>query len=256
MVSKKWADAVSAFDEADRSRLLGPGDLEQWSLAIECTGRTADAIDPLTRALSGYCAEGMPLRAAVPALTLSKIHLEKGEMAVANGWHRRAGDLIGDDSPNREYGLWCWMGGRLAAAEGEPERALALADKAYQIGKTLGDAAVELLGLIYRGFFELCLGETDAGREDQDLAAALGLSSDIDPIVGAILYCNILWACRNFGDWARANQWSLSYQRWSQASRARLLGIMPPPPGRGSWPAGDPRGGGSPCARLTRATRL
>ena len=49
MVSKKWADAVSAFDEADRSRLLGPGDLEQWSLAIECTGRTADAIDPLTR---------------------------------------------------------------------------------------------------------------------------------------------------------------------------------------------------------------
>ncbi len=92
-------------------------------------------------------------------------------------------------------------------------------------------------GLIYRGFFELCLGETDAGREDQDLAAALGLSSDIDPIVGAILYCNILWACRNFGDWARANQWSLSYQRWSQACgldfsgscrlhRAEVLGLQ------------------------------
>ncbi len=234
--SKRWADAVSAFESANRRGLLAPADLEQWALAIECTGRVGDAIDPLKRALSGYCAEGSPLRAVNPALTLSKIHLERGEMAVAKGWHRRAADLLGDNAHSREYGLWCWMGGRIAAAEADPERALGLADRAYDIGRALNDPVVESLGLIYRGFFKLCLGETDAGRDDQDLAAALGLSSDIDPIVGGILYCNILWACRNFGDWARANQWTLSYQRWSLDSgldfsgscrlhRAEVLGL-------------------------------
>src|SRR5262249_55942477 len=144
--------------------------------------------------------------------TLAKIHVERGELAVAKGWHKRAAALIGPASESREYGLWCWMGSRIAAAEGEPEQALALAEQGYAIGRQLDDPVVESLGLVYRGFFKLCLGETDAGLADQDFAAALGLSSDLDPVVGGILYCNVLWACRNFGDWARANQWTLGYE--------------------------------------------
>jgi len=238
VAAKRWSDAVAAFERADAAQPLSATDLEQWALAIECTGRTSDAIEPLTRSVAAYCQDDDRLAAVDPALTLSKIHLEKGELAVAKGWHGRAAELIGDATQSREYGLWCWMGGRIAAAGGEPEQALALAEQAYRIGKALGDPVVESLGLIYRGFFKLCLGETKTGLEDQDLAAALGLSSDIDPIVGGILYCNILWACRNFGDWARANQWTLGYQRWCRACgladlsgscrlhRAEVLGVQ------------------------------
>jgi tetratricopeptide (TPR) repeat protein len=156
---------------------------------------------------------------------------------VAKGWHSRAGELIADERESREHGLWCWMGSRLAAAESEPEKALALATEAYELGRLSGDPVVESLGLIYRGFFELCLGETEKGLEDQNIAAALGLSSDIDPVVGSTIYCNILWACRNFADWARANHWSVNYERWCRSSgldnlsgscrlhRAEVLGI-------------------------------
>jgi tetratricopeptide (TPR) repeat protein len=180
---------------------------------------------------------GHSLRAAAPAITLAKIHLERGELAVAKGWHKRAAALIGAAQESREYGLWCWMGSRILAAEADPQRALALAEQAYTIGKNLEDPVVESLGLIYRGFYKLCLGETESGTEDQDLAAALGLSSDVDPVVGGIPYCNILWACRNFGDWARANQWTLGYERWCSACgiedlsgscrlhRAEVLGV-------------------------------
>lgn len=214
IAARTWQEAATLFAKADAADELLTADLEDWALAIECRGRPGEAIAPLTRAVAAYSMAGQPLQAARPAITLAKIHLERGELAVAKGWHKRAAALIGGHSKSREFGLCCWMGGRLAAAESETEQALAMAEQAYAIGRDLEDPVVESLGLIYRGFFKLCLGETQAGLEDQDCAAALGLSSDIDPVAGGILYCNILWACRNFADWARANQWTLGYERW------------------------------------------
>lgn len=212
--ARHWKEAAAAFAAADAADELLPADLEEWALAIECCGRPPDAIAPLTRAIAGFSMGGQRLRAAHVALTLARLHLEKGELAVSGGWQKRAASLIGPAHDSREHGLWCYMGARLAAAQGETEQALALAEQACAIGRKLEDPAVESLGLVYRGFFKLCLGETKAGLEDQDFAAALGLSSDIDPIAGGILYCNILWACRTFGDWARADQWTTGYERW------------------------------------------
>lgn len=214
IASRKWREASAAFAAADAEAVLSPADLEEWALALECCGRPADGIPLLTRAVAGYSMGGQRLRAAHAALTLARIHLEKGELAVCNGWHKRASALIGPTGENREQGLLHYIGARIAGAEGDSERALALAERAYALGRKLEDPVVESLGLVYRGFFKLCLGETKAGLEDQDFAAALGLSSDIDPIAGGVLYCNILWVCRNFADWARADQWTLSYERW------------------------------------------
>jgi DNA-binding winged helix-turn-helix (wHTH) protein len=214
VAAQTWQTAAALFAEADGADTLLAADLEDWALALECCGRPGEAIAPLTRAVAAYSMAGQNLRAARPAVTLAKIHLEKGELAVAKGWHRRAAALIGTDADSREFGLCCWIGARLTAAEGNIEQALALSQQAYTNGRDHDDAVVQSLGLIYRGFFKLCLGETEAGLEDQDFAAALGLSSDIDPVAGGILYCNILWACRNFGDWARANQWTLGYEQW------------------------------------------
>jgi hypothetical protein len=78
--------------------------------------------------------------------------------------------------------------------------------------------------LVYRGFYRLSVGDTRAGLADQDHAAALALSNNVDPITGGVLYCNILWACRTFGDWARANEWTLGYQGFCTASRMRFSG--------------------------------
>ncbi|MBZ9731940.1 MULTISPECIES: winged helix-turn-helix domain-containing protein [unclassified Mesorhizobium] len=237
VAARKWHDAAASFTQADAADELLTADLEEWALALECMGRPAEAIPLLARAVTAYGVAGERLRAASPAITLARIHLERGELAVAKGWHKRAAQLIDTASDSREHGLWCWMGARIMGAEAEPEQALALAEQAFAVGRHLDDPVVESLGLIYRGFFKLCLGETKAGQEDQDLAAALGLSSDVDPIVGGILYCNILWACRNFGDWSRANQWTLGYEDWCRGHgledlsgscrlhRAEVLGV-------------------------------
>ncbi|WP_210388516.1 winged helix-turn-helix domain-containing protein [Mesorhizobium sp. 131-2-1] len=238
VAARKWHEAAASFAEADACDELLTADLEEWALALECMGRPSEAIAPLTRAVTAYGVAGERLRAATPAIALARIHLERGELAVASGWHKRAAALIGTATDSREHGLWCWMGSRIRGAEAEPEQALAFAEQACVVGKHLEDPVVESLGLIYRGFFKLCLGETKSGLEDQDFAAALGLSSDVDPVVGGILYCNVLWACRNFGDWARANQWTLGYEDWCRGHgledlsgscrlhRAEVLGVL------------------------------
>ena len=108
--------------------------------------------------------------------------------------------------------------------EGDPQRALALAEATYLLRTEARYVEIEALGLMYRGFFKLSLGDTHGGLADQDHAAALSLSSNVDPITGGTLYCNILWACRTFGDWARANQWTLGYREFCTSSRMDFSG--------------------------------
>lgn len=212
----RWAEAIQAFQRSDAAGLAEAADLEQWALAHECNGEPGLAIDPLSRAVAAYGMGGNPLGAAHAALRLCKIHLVRNETAVAKGWARRAADLIGDNRENREFGLLLWMQARLCSSEGQPERALELADQAYALGRAIQDQEVEAVTLMFRGFFRLILGQTRDGIADQDHAATLALSPAIDPVHRSTMYCVILWTCRNMGDWARAVQWTLEYQRWAQ----------------------------------------
>ncbi|TBR30173.1 MAG: hypothetical protein EPO10_04130, partial [Reyranella sp.] len=92
IAARKWKEAADAFAaaDADAEGALLPADLEDWSLAIECIGHPSDAVPHLTRAIAGYSMSGQRLRAANAAISLSRIHLEKGELAVSSGWHKRA----------------------------------------------------------------------------------------------------------------------------------------------------------------------
>ena len=49
-------------------------------------------------------------------------------------------------------------------------------------------------------------------------------SSQVDPITGSLVYCNILWSCRTFADWPRAIQWSEGFESWCAASFAEKPG--------------------------------
>jgi DNA-binding winged helix-turn-helix (wHTH) protein len=220
---QRWNDAVALYSKADAASTSTGTDLDCWALALQCLGQPSDAIPVLIRAVATHTQAGDSDAAATAAITLSSIHLERGEAAVAKGWLARAQDLVAR-SDSLASGRMYWMQSRVAAFEADPARALKLAEAAYEFGRRRGSVEIEALGLMYRGFYRLSLGETGAGLADQDHAAALALSSDLDPITGGILYCNILWACRTFGDWARANQWTLGYQEFCTSSRMGFSG--------------------------------
>jgi len=220
----RWSDAASLYGNADNADPLAGEDLDRWALALQCLGTPSDAIPVLVRAVAAHSQVHNDNLAAASAVALSTIHLERGEIAVSKGWLARAQELISAIPESLTEGLLLWMQSRVAAFESDTQQAFDLADAAYNFGLRRGDVRIEALGLMYRGFFRLSLGDTHGGLADQDHAAALALSNNIDPLAGGVLYCNILWACRTFGDWARANQWTLGYRQFCRDSRMEFSG--------------------------------
>jgi DNA-binding winged helix-turn-helix (wHTH) protein/tetratricopeptide (TPR) repeat protein len=224
IAEQRWSEAAALFGECDATDELSAEDLDRWALALQCLGKPSDAIPILVRSAALHTQADRRDLAAECAVSLSTIHLERGEPALAKGWLSRAQDLVATHPDSLAAGLLLWMSGRVASFEGDLQGALELAGKAYDFGRKIGDFRIESLGLMYRGFFRLSLGETRAGLADQDHAAALALSNKLDPITGGVLYCNILWACRSFGDWARAAQWTVGYQQFCTTSRVGFSG--------------------------------
>jgi DNA-binding winged helix-turn-helix (wHTH) protein len=236
IAGQRWREAVTLYQKLDVGGALKGKDLERWSLALQCLGKPPEAIPVLVRAVAAYMQEGDTDAAAVSAVALATIHFERNEGAVAKGWFARAQDLIDDAPDSSAVGQVLWLQSRFAASEGDVQQALDLAEATYNFGLRRRDPRSEALGLMYRGFYRLSLGDTRAGLADQDHAAALYLSNNLDPVTGGVLYCNILWACRTFGDWARADQWTLGYKQFCtdngmefsgpcQLHRAEVLGI-------------------------------
>jgi DNA-binding winged helix-turn-helix (wHTH) protein len=224
VTGRRWNDAAALYEKLDKTGTLPGKDLDGWGLALQCAGKPSDAVPVLVRAAAAHTQSGSADEAAASAVALSVIHLERGELAVAKGWLARAQDLIAAIPDSSKAGDILWMQSRVALTEGDLQKALALAHAAYDVGRQRGDVRIESLALMYRGFFKLSLGDTGGGLADQDHAGALGLSKSVDPVTGGTLYCNILWACRTFGDWARANQWTVGYQQFCSDSGMRFSG--------------------------------
>lgn len=233
---QRWSDADVLYSGLKDSAALEGADYDLWAMALQCLGHPSKAIPILLDAVNAHSEASSYGAAAASAVVLSTIHLERGEMTLAKGWLARAQDLVQNLPDCAAAGRLLWMKSRVAMVDGDMQSAIALANAAYEHGRQTRRTDTEALGLMYRGFHRLSLGDTEAGIADQDHAATIALSSNIDPITSGVLYCNILWACRSFGDWTRADEWTLGYQRLCtdnrmgfsgscQLHRAEVLGV-------------------------------
>lgn len=221
---RDWAAIIAELSLRQRQRPLVGEELELWAFALECSARSAEAAPLLSSAVETYSRENAPRAAARCATTSAKIHLERGEVAVARGWIARAGAMLSGPETCEEAAYLLWMRGRLAAFLGDLEQAFALTSGAHEAAERSGSVPMAALALAYVGFFNISLGRTHKGLEQQDHAAALAMSAEVDPITGALIYCNILWSCRCFADWSRAKQWSIGFDAWCEANFARVGG--------------------------------
>ncbi len=221
---RDWSAATKLFAHLADNEDLSPADVDLWALVVECGGRPTEAIPVLARAVAAHVEAGDLARAARSAVTLAKIQAERGSGAVAEGWLERAASLLSQSPDDATQAYLLWMRSRLASSGGRPEEALQLASAAYAIAENCDDPGLRALTLTYKGFFNLALGKIEEGSEQQNHAAAIALSSQVDPITGSLVYCNILWSCRTYADWPRARQWSEGFESWCTASFAQTSG--------------------------------
>jgi tetratricopeptide (TPR) repeat protein len=146
------------------------------------------------------------------------------EVSTARGWLRRAETVLPESPRTREHGYHAGLSSRFAVGAGEFEEATAHAERAIAIGRELADVDIELLGMNYLGMALVARGDVRRGQEVHDEAAAIALSGagTASPIIGGLVYCGLIWTCRNRGDWQRASEWTQSYVRWCEQRSVEL----------------------------------
>ena len=171
-------------------------------------------MQPRERAVAAHLGGGNRRGAARAALLLAQISFERRESAVAKGWQRRAATFLCGLEQSREHGLLCFLQARIGLFDGAFEEALQQAIRTRAIGEALADADLEAMGLLYAGHARLALGDVQRGVDVQNEAAAAVLGGGISRWVGALVYCGVIWACRNRADWNRAAEWNEQFSRW------------------------------------------
>lgn len=214
----QWQAALEAFAQADRTSPLTAECLERWAIAAQCAGDLASAVAPLERAAVAYSSRGECEAAARATISLARIQLESLDVAVAQGCLRRAARLLSGVPRNEQHGFLAWMSARLHLYNGDLPEAIRCAIEARDIGHELQNADIESMGLVLWGIGLQAGGDTPAGMELQNEAAAAVLAGDVSPLVGGIVYCGVISSCCNSEDWQRAEQWTDSFTRWSERS--------------------------------------
>jgi tetratricopeptide (TPR) repeat protein len=101
--------------------------------------------------------------------------------------------------------------------------ALERAEAAERIGRQCHSADLIALGLIYQGHASLATGQIEKGAAKFDEAATLVLGDNVQPLAGGLVYCGVLFASTNRGDWTRAIQWNESFDQWCRRSKVNAF---------------------------------
>lgn len=224
MRRSEWDEAVAQFIHADRSDSgLDVVALLDWARAAQCSGRLASAVEPLERALRQQALEGHREAAAKTTVELARVQAERGQNVAAEGWLKHAERLVVGSDNCEAAGHVAWLKARFCVAGGQYGAALEFAAEAERIGRRHNNADVVALGLIFQGHASLALGQIESGVAKFDEAATLVLGDNVEPIAGGLVYCGVLFASTNRGDWTRAIQWNESFDQWCRRSKVNAF---------------------------------
>jgi class 3 adenylate cyclase len=211
-----WRDAFDLLSAADAESTLAPQDLELLAEAAEWTGRLNESIGAYERAYARYLDGGSSHRAAYVAIMLAVQYRNKAAQAIATGWHSRAARLLESLPESIEHGYLAHQKATFALGRGELDEALEKAKHAVEIAARFGDRSLEALGLLRQGIVLIKQGGLDEGLALVDEASAAAVGGELDPLATGVIYCATIDACRDLGDYARAQEWTDTASRWCE----------------------------------------
>jgi len=202
-----WEAARDAYTLA-LAEAETPEALEGIALAAWWLDDAETLFDSHERAYRLYVDRGDRLGAARIATALAwDYEAFRGELAVANGWVRRAHGQLEGLEPTPELGWLALREGELAlrAGAGEPRRHAA---EAAALGRKLGLLDLEMSALALDGLARVSEGDIEEGMRLLDEAAAAATGGEVtDLVVVSVTCCRLIAACERVGDYERAVQW-------------------------------------------------
>ena len=205
--------AAASFDdaaaEADRLDLLATA---AWWL-----GRLDDCTESREAAYRAYDELGDHRRAAQCAVWLYEHHAFRARVAIAGGWLRRARRAVGDDPECAEHGALLLRELEQLHGSGELDDALVLGRFVVDLGRRLRSPDIEAEALQAVGRVLIDLGDITQGMGHLDEAMLFAVEGRLGPYSTGKVYCSLIAACEDVGDFDRAAEWTDATQRWSES---------------------------------------
>lgn len=211
-----WQDALDAVRavsvddpslEADRLDLEAEaawwlGRLDDCIAAREAAYRIYDELDDHRRA--GQC-----------AVWLWEHHAICARPSVAGGWLRRARRALDGDTGCVEYGNLLLREAETAHGRGDLSQAVELAAQALALGRRLRSTDLEAEALQTMGRVLIDRGNIDEGMGHLDEAMLYAIEGRLQPFATGKVYCSLIAACEEVGDFDRAAEWTEATMRWA-----------------------------------------
>ncbi|WP_167044329.1 helix-turn-helix transcriptional regulator [Salinibacterium sp. ZJ454] len=215
-VDRQWTEAVARFADADRSEALAADDMMRLSTSATMVGDVVAGTDFLTRAHEKYLASG-DLRGAVRAASWLGLQFQNsGDRAQSAGWFARAQRLVEEDPDDDYLPGMPLIGAALVTmyGSGDATGALALFERAAQIGARFDDPDLLALGRLGYGQASVILGDVTTGLRALDEAMVSVTAGEVSPIPSGIIYCAVIGTCHLAFDVRRAYEWTLALDHW------------------------------------------
>lgn len=211
-----WDAAFEQLSLADRESSLSGLDLEALALAAFFAAQPTAELEVKERAFKAYEADGDTLRAAYVALDIARIYGYAGNHAIASAWRSRAERIIGPDGETYVHGYLALAKSKAARATGDVNTALALAERAVEIGRRGADADLRANALTTLGAIKIASGATSDGLLLMEEASIAAVNGELTPFTSGITACRMIGACRDLTDYRRASEWIEATEKYCE----------------------------------------
>jgi class 3 adenylate cyclase len=209
-----WQEAFEQLSTADLDGQLSGADLEALALAAFFAAHADVQIGVEERAFKAHEADGDQLRAAYLALDIARHYGRAGKLSIASGWVRRAERIIGSEGETYAHGYLALVRSEAAAGSGDLEAALALAERAVEIGNGAADADLKAYALTNLGALKIASGATSDGFALMEEASFAAVNGELSPLTSGVTACRMIGACRDLTDYRRASEWIEATERY------------------------------------------
>src|SRR3954454_6213646 len=209
-----WPAAFEALTEAADAGDVTGLDLEGLAMAAFFTAQGGLDLDIKERAFKAYETAGDTLRAGYLAVDIARQYGYQGKRSIAIAWIRRAERLVGIDGTTYVHGFLAVGRSEAAAASGDIDGALALAESAVAIGQETAHADLAATALTNLGTLKIATGLTIDGVALMEEASISAVNGELSPFTTGVTACRMISACRDLTDYRRATEWIEATERY------------------------------------------
>lgn len=209
-----WSTAFEQLSTADSGASLSGADLEALATAAFFAARADVGLEIKERAFKAHELEGNGPRAAYLALDIARQYAFAGKHSIASAWTRRAERIIGPVGETYAHGYLALVKSEAAGAIGEVDAALALAERAVEIGNGGADADLKAYALTNLGALKIASGATTDGFALMEEASIAAVNGELTPFTMGVTACRMIGACRDLTDYRRASEWIEATERY------------------------------------------